>query len=95
MDEPARAHPSVLLITRNLPPLRGGMERLVQHVAQSLADDYDLSVVGPEGCSAYLPQQAHMRDNAEMAVSTSEREGWSSSCATMPKPQASRSSFGS
>ena len=61
MDEPARTRPSVLLITRNLPPLRGGMERLVQHVAQSLAVDFDLSVVGPEGCAAYLPPgaQAH------------------------------------
>jgi phosphatidylinositol alpha-1,6-mannosyltransferase len=57
MDEPAQARPAVLLITRNLPPLRGGMERLVQHVAHSLADDYDLSVVGPEGCAAYLPPQ--------------------------------------
>ena len=64
MDEPARTHPGVLLITRNLPPLRGGMERLVQHVAQSLADGYDLAVVGPDGCAAYLPQQARTREVA-------------------------------
>ena len=51
MDELGRTHPGVLLITRNLPPLRGGMERLVQHVAQSLADGYDLSVIGPDGCT--------------------------------------------
>jgi phosphatidylinositol alpha-1,6-mannosyltransferase len=57
MDEPAQTRPSVLLITRNLPPLRGGMERLVQHIAQSLADGCDLSVIGPEGCAAYLPRQ--------------------------------------
>jgi phosphatidylinositol alpha-1,6-mannosyltransferase len=64
MDEPAQTRPGVLLITRNLPPLRGGMERLVQHVAQSLADGYDLAVVGPEGCSPYLPRQAQTREVA-------------------------------
>jgi phosphatidylinositol alpha-1,6-mannosyltransferase len=58
MDEPAQTRSSVLLITRNLPPLRGGMERLVQRIAQSLADDCDLSVIGPDGCAAYLPRQS-------------------------------------
>jgi phosphatidylinositol alpha-1,6-mannosyltransferase len=62
MDEPAQTRPSVLLITRNLPPLRGGMERLVQHIAQSVADGYNLSVIGPEGCSAYLPPRAHTHE---------------------------------
>jgi phosphatidylinositol alpha-1,6-mannosyltransferase len=64
MDEPAQTRPGVLLITRNLPPLRGGMERLVQHIAKSLTESYDLSVVGPDGCGPYLPQQAHTREVA-------------------------------
>ena len=34
-------------------------------------------------------------ESAAIAVSTSAREGWSSSWAIMPKPQASRSEFGS
>jgi phosphatidylinositol alpha-1,6-mannosyltransferase len=64
MNERRRTRPSVLLITRNLPPLRGGMERLVQHIAQSMADGYDLSVVGPEGCAAFLPKQIQVREVA-------------------------------
>lgn len=64
MDEPTRTRPGVLLITRNLPPLRGGMERLVQHLARALADEVDLSVLGPRGCAAYLPQQTQVREVA-------------------------------
>lgn len=56
MDEQEQRRPRALLITRNLPPLRGGMERLVQHLAQALAGGYDLAVIGPTGCTAFLPQ---------------------------------------
>ena len=49
------ARPRVLLITRNLPPLRGGMERLNLHMGRSLAEWSDLSVIGPAGCRCYLP----------------------------------------
>lgn len=50
-------HPSktALLITRNLPPLVGGMERLVWHIADALAQEYQLHVIGPAGCAAHLP----------------------------------------
>ena len=48
--------PNALLITRNLPPLRGGMERLNLHMAQSLSDWCNLVVIGPEGCSLRLPE---------------------------------------
>lgn len=50
--------PRVLLITRNLPPLRGGMERLNLHLALELSSHYPLAVCGPRGCSAYLPRLA-------------------------------------
>ncbi len=43
---------TVLLVTRNLPPLRGGMERLNAHLAQELAARYRVIVVGPRGCSS-------------------------------------------
>lgn len=49
----------VLLITRNLPPLTGGMERLNWHLAAELAVDFEVHVAGPEGCAAYLPQGVH------------------------------------
>lgn len=51
MTEPKRR---VLLITRNLPPLRGGMERLVGRMAQCLSDGHDLTVIGPRGCAQQL-----------------------------------------
>lgn len=47
--------PRVLLITRNLPPLLGGMERLNLHLAKALANWGELSVIGPTGCRAHLP----------------------------------------
>ena len=45
----------ILLITRNLPPLVGGMERLLLNVVTGLAQYADLTVIGPEGCSRHLP----------------------------------------
>jgi phosphatidylinositol alpha-1,6-mannosyltransferase len=47
----------VLLITRNLPPLRGGMERLNRHIALELAKEFDVTVVGPHGCRSHLPNE--------------------------------------
>jgi len=46
----------VLLITRNLPPLRGGMERLNLHLVLELCRNYTLAVCGPRGCSVHLPR---------------------------------------
>lgn len=46
----------VLLITRNLPPLVGGMERLNWHMAQELAKRAQVRIVGPrEGFSVAPP----------------------------------------
>lgn len=47
--------PRAILITRNLPPLQGGMERLNRQIAIALDTKYDLIVVGPKGCREYLP----------------------------------------
>ena len=46
----------MLLVTRNLPPLRGGMERLNQHIAMELAEAFRVVVVGPQGCRSRLPE---------------------------------------
>ena len=43
--------PRVLLITRNLPPLVGGMERLNWHIADELSRYADVHVVGPRGAA--------------------------------------------
>lgn len=54
--------PRVLLITRNLPPLRGGMERLNQHIAEEISLEADVTVVGPEGCRQHLPERITVRE---------------------------------
>lgn len=45
----------ILLVTRNLPPLVGGMERLNWHMAQELARYGEVCVVGPTGSAALAP----------------------------------------
>lgn len=60
MAERSRTRPRILLITRNLPPLRGGMERLNLHMVQALIDWSDLTVIGPKGCIQSLPPQCRV-----------------------------------
>lgn len=43
----------LLLVTRNFPPLWGGMERLNQHLADELAFEYDVRLIAPEGAEAF------------------------------------------
>lgn len=45
----------VLMVTRNLPPLVGGMERLNWHMAAELGATCDVLVIGPQGCAALAP----------------------------------------
>lgn len=35
----------ILVVTRNLPPLIGGMERLNWHIADELSKDHDVSII--------------------------------------------------
>jgi len=45
----------ILIVTRNLPPLVGGMERLNWHMAEELAKYADVHVIGPKGAAALKP----------------------------------------
>lgn len=45
----------ILLVTRNLPPLIGGMERLNWHMARELARYGEVRVIGPTGSAANAP----------------------------------------
>lgn len=45
----------ILIVTRNLPPLLGGMERLNWHMAEELAKRADVRVIGPEGAANCAP----------------------------------------
>lgn len=47
--------PRILIVTRNLPPLVGGMERLNWHIADQLARHADVQVIGPRGSAALKP----------------------------------------
>lgn len=47
--------PLLLHITRNYPPLVGGMERLNWHLGQELAKGFAVHLIAPQGASAHLP----------------------------------------
>lgn len=49
------AMPSLLLVTRNLPPLLGGMERLNQHLVAELARGFEVEVCGPSVSHGSMP----------------------------------------
>lgn len=46
----------ILLVTRNLPPLVGGMERLNWHMADELSKHADVKVIGPRGSAGQKPE---------------------------------------
>lgn len=48
------SRPKILLITRNFPPLVGGMERLLFHIYRELLRSFTVAVVGPQGCRDHL-----------------------------------------
>lgn len=54
--------PRILLVTRNLPPLVGGMERLNWFMVRELALRADVSVVGPTGSAACAPEGARVHE---------------------------------
>ncbi len=56
-------NPGILVSTRNLPPLIGGMERLLWNVVSELNKGRcRVNVVGPKGCSEYMPRGVHARE---------------------------------
>lgn len=54
--------PRILIITRNLPPLVGGMERLNWHMAEELAKHADVLVIGPQGAATIAPQGVRVHE---------------------------------
>ena len=47
---------SILIVTRNFPPLTGGMERLMYHSVETLASRFDVTLIGPRGCAEFTPE---------------------------------------
>lgn len=52
------AHGRILIVTRNMPPLTGGMERLNWHLAQELGRVFSVGLCGPVGSESMSPEQA-------------------------------------
>lgn len=52
----------VLIITRNLPPLVGGMERLNWHMADELSKSAEVKLIGPKGSAALKPEQVSLTE---------------------------------
>lgn len=48
--------PVALLVTRNFPPLLGGMENVNQHLLRELAREWKVAISGPEGSAAFAPE---------------------------------------
>lgn len=58
----ASRRPRILIVTRNLPPLVGGMERLNWHMAEELAKGADVRIVGPQGAAVIAPAGVAVRE---------------------------------
>lgn len=52
----------VLVITRNLPPLVGGMERLLHNLVLGVTEYAQVTVIGPRGCGAHLPESVEVHE---------------------------------
>lgn len=50
---------SILVVTRNYPPLTGGMERLMQHSVETLASRFDVTLIGPRGSGESAPNNVN------------------------------------
>lgn len=59
---PAESKPRILILTRNLPPLVGGMERLNWHMADELGKHAEVQVIGPKGSVAPPPQSVTLTE---------------------------------
>ena len=54
---------SVLLITRNFPPMVGGMEKLNQKMLQDLAERRPTFLIGPKGARQFAPESTRVYES--------------------------------
>jgi phosphatidylinositol alpha-1,6-mannosyltransferase len=73
---PNESKPKVMLITRNLPPLVGGMERLMHNLVTGLAGYATVTVLGPTGCADFLPKNLVVHEFPEKLVPFISRSTW-------------------
>lgn len=61
MPDDRRSSPLALLVTRNFPPLLGGMEKVNQHLLAALQPTWRTALCGPAGCPEYASPAAEVR----------------------------------
>ncbi|HEV7121884.1 MAG TPA: glycosyltransferase family 4 protein [Rhodanobacter sp.] len=52
-----------LLVTRNFPPLLGGMEKVNQHLLGALQPAWRTALSGPAGCAGYAPPDTEVEES--------------------------------
>lgn len=56
----------IVAVTRNFPPLVGGMEKLMRECVRALAATHQVHLVGPAGCADHLPAGAHLAGTSDL-----------------------------
>lgn len=56
-------HPWALLVTRNFPPLVGGMERVNLQLMRALRAEWQVAVAGPAGARGFVPDDVVVRSS--------------------------------
>lgn len=63
MPRDCYTRPWALLVTRNFPPLLGGMEKVNQHLLVALRERWHTALCGPKGCAAHADSQTDVRES--------------------------------
>ncbi|WP_101048462.1 glycosyltransferase family 4 protein [Macromonas nakdongensis] len=70
----------VLVVTRNYPPLLGGMERLNRHMVDELARRHEVRLIAPEGAGKHTTNDVRVR---EVPLNPLRRFVWRSACVAL------------
>ncbi|MFC5526640.1 glycosyltransferase family 4 protein [Rhodanobacter ginsengisoli] len=63
MPDSKPSTPLALLVTRNFPPLLGGMEKVNQHLLAALQPAWRIALCGPAGCVAHAPLNTEVSES--------------------------------
>lgn len=63
MCDDSDPRPRAMLVTRNFPPLLGGMEKVNQHLLAALQPAWRTVLCGPAGCIAYASSQTEVKES--------------------------------
>lgn len=63
MPDNRQSSPLALLVTRNFPPLLGGMEKVNQHLLAALQPVWRTALCGPVGCVEYVAPQTEVKQS--------------------------------